>query len=76
MIGFENIEQQFSDNFNNNKLHHAIILSGKKGIGKATFLQEFCRKILNNFDEVNPNIMTINKEEDKNLFQLMRFANK
>lgn len=65
MIGFENIEQQFSDNFNNNKLHHAIILSGKKGIGKATFLQEFCRKILNNFDEVNPNIMTINKEEDK-----------
>ena len=65
MIGFENIEHQLTENFYNNKLHHAIILSGKKGIGKATFLTEFCRKILNNFDEINPNIMIVTKEDDK-----------
>ena len=35
MIGFELIAQNLERNFKANKLHHGIIIAGKKGIGKA-----------------------------------------
>ena len=46
MIGFELIAQNLERNFLANKLHHGIIIAGKKGIGKASFIKQFCQKIL------------------------------
>ena len=48
MIGFEEIEKKLINNFNSNKLHHGIIIAGKRGIGKASFVKNFCHKVLNN----------------------------
>ena len=65
MIGYDEIDALLTNNFYENKLSHAIILHGKRGIGKASFAKSFCQKILNNFDEVNPDIKIIQKPEDK-----------
>ncbi|MFZ9181099.1 MAG: AAA family ATPase [Rickettsiales bacterium] len=63
MIGFENISTKWTNLFQSNKLHHAIILSGKKGIGKASFAKEFCAKII---DDPNfSNIKIIEKLPEK-----------
>ncbi|MFZ9470009.1 MAG: hypothetical protein ACO26G_03030 [Rickettsiales bacterium] len=54
MIGFENISTKWTNLFQSNKLHHAIILSGKKGTGKASFAKEFCAEIIDdpNFSNI------------------------
>jgi len=59
MIGFEEIEQKLISNFNSNKFHHGIIISGKKGIGKASFVKNFCNKILNEKSHQNHNAPNI-----------------
>jgi len=63
MIGFENISTKWTQLFQVNKLHHAIILSGKKGIGKASFAKEFCTKIID--DQNFSNIKIIEKLPEK-----------
>ncbi len=65
MIGFESIESTLYSSYNSNKLHHAILLHGKKGIGKASFALNFANKITNISSGTNPNIFLISKEEDK-----------
>jgi hypothetical protein len=45
IIGFEAIQQQLLQQFWQEKLPHAIILAGNKGIGKATFATQFAYKI-------------------------------
>lgn len=45
IIGFEAISQQLLQQFWQEKLPHAIILAGKKGIGKATFATQFAFSI-------------------------------
>lgn len=65
LIGFDKINKQLSDSYHNNKLHHAILLSGKQGIGKASFALSFIQNILNNFAENNPDILLIQKDEGK-----------
>ena len=65
LIGFDKINNQLSDSYHNNKLHHAILLSGKQGIGKASFALSFIQNILNNFAENNPDILFIQKDEGK-----------
>lgn len=59
MIGFEEIEQKLFSNFDSNKFHHGIIISGKKGIGKASFIKNFCNKILNEQSPPNHNASNI-----------------
>lgn len=46
MIGFELIKSSMIKNFYDKKLHHGILIAGKKGIGKASFASEFCKEIL------------------------------
>ena len=45
IIGFEAISQQLMQQFWQEKLPHAIILAGNKGIGKATFATQFAFSI-------------------------------
>ncbi len=46
LIGFENIEKKLTEQHSQNRLHHAILFSGKNGIGKASFAKNFAKKIL------------------------------
>jgi DNA polymerase-3 subunit delta' len=45
-IGHDHVERDFLDLWNNNKMPHAFILNGIKGIGKATFAYRLARFIL------------------------------
>lgn len=65
LIGFDEIKQNLLNSYQSNKLHHAILLSGIKGIGKATFLKNLAQEILNNFNDNNPDILEIRKDDDK-----------
>ena len=46
MIGFEETYKNLSGALSENKLHHAIIISGNRGIGKFDFTKEIAREIL------------------------------
>ena len=65
MIGFELIAQNLERNFKANKLHHGIIIAGKKGIGKANFAKEFCQKILQSNTQANADYRIVEKIDDK-----------
>jgi len=65
MIGFESIKSLLSTSYHNQKLHHAILLQGKRGIGKATFAKDFANEILQNSSALNPDLLVIKKEEEK-----------
>ncbi|MEC7735513.1 MAG: hypothetical protein VX847_05215 [Pseudomonadota bacterium] len=52
-IGNEHIERYMLKSILNNKLHHAYIFSGIKGIGKATFAYRLSRYILSNSSKDN-----------------------
>lgn len=65
MIGFELIEENLKRNFEENKLHHGIIIAGKKGIGKASFIKQFCQKILHSSGEANADFRVVEKVDDK-----------
>ena len=45
-IGNNNIEEFMLNSINTNKLHHAYVLSGIKGLGKATFAYRCSKYIL------------------------------
>jgi len=65
MIGFNVIESSLLNSYNNQKLHHAILLNGKKGIGKASFAKEFVAKILDIKNANHPDLLLIEKEAEK-----------
>lgn len=46
LIGFEDIRKSLQQLFTENKLHHAILISGSKSIGKATFAKDFVHETL------------------------------
>ncbi len=46
LFGFEQAEQQFIQEFAAGKTHHAYLMTGPKGIGKATLAYRFARHIL------------------------------
>jgi DNA polymerase-3 subunit delta' len=46
LFGYEDIEQKLLQEFNNNRLPHALILSGPFGIGKATLAFRLARFLL------------------------------
>lgn len=46
LIGHESIEQTFLDEFARGKMHHAYLLCGPKGIGKATLAYRLARFFL------------------------------
>ena len=46
LLGFEQIKNSLLNNFNDNKLHHGLLLMGNKGIGKASFAFDLATKII------------------------------
>ena len=65
LIGFDKISSNIIGSFSENKLHHAILIDGKKGIGKASFAKELLKKLSGNNNLNNPDILLIEKEGDK-----------
>ncbi len=46
LIGHEEAEQQFLSSFNSGRFHHAWLVTGLKGVGKATFAYRAARFLL------------------------------
>ncbi len=65
LIGFDKIKAKLIDSYQQNRLHHAILLNGKSGIGKASFAKEFAFEILGAKNENHPDLFLIEKEEGK-----------
>jgi DNA polymerase III gamma/tau subunit len=65
LIGFGSIKSALLDSYNHQKLHHAILLNGKKGIGKSSFAKEFALKILRSENATHPDLLLIEKEAEK-----------
>ncbi|MFM7621294.1 MAG: AAA family ATPase [Alphaproteobacteria bacterium] len=65
LIGFEQHKTFFNNSYKNNKLHHANLIFGKKGIGKATFVNELCKEFLLCKSEIHPDLKIITCLEDK-----------
>ncbi len=65
LIGFDKIKTDFLSLFKQNKLHHAILLSGKEGVGKASFALEFALEIIGSKNKNHPDLLLIEKEEGK-----------
>lgn len=65
MIGFNSIKSILFTSYQNQKLHHAILLHGKKGCGKASFAREFALEILKQNKNNHPDLLLIEKKEGK-----------
>lgn len=61
LLGFSSIKSNLLSSHQDRKLPHAILLSGKKGIGKGSFAREFSLQITRS----NPDILVIEKEVGK-----------
>jgi DNA polymerase-3 subunit delta' len=46
LLGHEAAQQRFVQDFASNRLHHAYLITGPKGIGKATFAYRLARYVL------------------------------
>lgn len=77
LFGFDKIEKSLLNNFNHNQLHHGLLFSGNKGIGKASFALDLAAKILlssssNQSEDLqkiksfsHPDLLIIQKDEKK-----------
>lgn len=65
MLGFNQIKSTLLTSYHNKKLHHAILLHGKKGIGKASFARAFAEEVLENKTAIHPDLLLIEKEPEK-----------
>jgi DNA polymerase-3 subunit delta' len=75
--GFEQNHKKLLENFNNHQLHHGLLFSGNKGIGKYSFALDFAKEIIlssstNKFadsqkieSESHPDLLIIRKKEKK-----------
>ena len=64
LIGFNQIKSTLLNSYQTQKLHHAILLHGKKGIGKASFAAEIAKEILGK-STIYPDLLLIEKEAEK-----------
>lgn len=51
LLGYESATQSFSNSFKAGKMHHAWLIAGEKGIGKATFARFIAQAVLANRDQ-------------------------
>jgi len=65
LIGFDPLKSRLLTSYQNHKLHHGILLLGKKGMGKASFAKEFCLQILGTQNDSHPDLLIIEKDEGK-----------
>ncbi len=61
---YQKIERSIINDCFSNKLHHALIFHGIKGIGKSEFVQNLAKKITNSEAEIknNPDILLIKRD--------------
>ena len=64
LIGFNQTKSALLKSYQTQKLHHAILLYGKKGIGKASFAAEIAKEILGK-SALYPDLLLIEKEAEK-----------
>lgn len=84
MIGLDSVKSGLLNNYRQHKLHHAILLHGKKGIGKASFAREFALEILQNSvagnssenSKQNFSSNSFNKPNHPDLFLIEKLENK
>ncbi|MGF7162657.1 DNA polymerase-3 subunit delta' [Rhodoligotrophos appendicifer] len=71
LIGHEQIERQLLQAYRSRKLHHAWMLSGPRGIGKATLAYRFARFILRHPDvtALDPQLLSMNVAESDPVFR-------
>lgn len=65
MIGFTSVKSALLGSFQNQKLHHAILLQGKKGSGKSGFAREFVAEILGGNLANHPDLFVVEKDAEK-----------
>ncbi len=65
LIGFNSIKQSILNSYSTQKLHHAILLNGKKGVGKSSFAKEFIKEILATKNTNHPDFLLIEKDAEK-----------
>ncbi len=65
LIGFDALKTNLLNSHKNQKLHHATLIHGKKGIGKSTFIKEFIQDLLETKSQKHPDFLLIEKEEGK-----------
>ncbi len=81
MLGFSSTKSTLLASYHHQKLPHAILLHGKKGIGKASFAKKFCGDILGGKNDAHPDLLLIEKEAEKKeinvekIRQISGFAN-
>ena len=67
LFGHQFAEQEFINCFKSNKLHHGWLISGSKGIGKATFAWQMAKFLLTQpMPSVEPNGLFGNSDENHN----------
>ena len=79
LIGHSDIEKFMLDSINSRRIHHAYLLSGIKGIGKATFAYKISSYILSNLygknievDKNNKTVNLINNESHPDFMVLQK----
>ena len=79
LIGHNDIEKFMFDSINSRRIHHAYLLSGIKGIGKAKFAHRVSRYILSNLygenmeiDKNKRNVNLINNESHPDFMVLAK----
>jgi DNA polymerase-3 subunit delta' len=75
LLGYNSTKQHLFNSYHSNKLHHAILIHGKKGIGKASFAKELVLEILNSQNVRHPNLLLIEKEEGKKEISVEKIRN-
>jgi len=65
MIGFETTKSALLHSYQTQKLHHAILLHGKKGSGKASFARALATEILGGKVTPHPDLFVIEKDAEK-----------
>ena len=67
LFGHQFAEQEFISCFKSNKLHHGWLITGEKGIGKATFAWQMAKFLLTQpIHSIKPNGLFGNSDENHN----------
>lgn len=69
LVGCEDAEKMFLDAWKNNSLHQSWLISGKKGIGKATLAYKIARFLLSDDKEKKDDLSSLDISSDSNTFR-------
>ena len=71
LYGYENYFNSFIKNYEKNKLSNSILLSGLKGLGKATFAYHFANYLLSQKEEGEYSVKTFSINENNISYKLL-----